>query len=96
MSEEARTLGEIAPVVRSKNAGPFWMTLDVFFRSDADFAHVRDARVLTAERIGELYGVDAALVKTFELPVSRSEMTRADSMLPKGSNRARRVESLTE
>ena|ERR1700694_4002220 len=72
MSEEARTLGEIAPVVRSKNAGPFWMTLDVFFRSDADFAHVRDARVLTAERIGELYGVDAALVKTFELPVIRA------------------------
>jgi hypothetical protein len=46
----------------------FWLTLDVFFRSDADFARVRDAKVLTAEKIGELYGVDPALVKRFELP----------------------------
>jgi hypothetical protein len=68
MSDQARTLGEIAQVVRSKNAGPFWVTLDVFFRNDADFAHVRAAGVLTAEKIGELYGVDAALVKRFELP----------------------------
>src|SRR5258708_19942094 len=68
MSDQARTLGEIAQVVRSKNAGPFWITLDVFFRNDAAFAHVRDANVLTAEKIGELYGVDAALVKRFTLP----------------------------
>jgi hypothetical protein len=68
MSEPARTLGDIALVVRSKNAGPFWITLDIFFRNDADFAHVRDAGVLTAAKIGELYGVDPALVKTFELP----------------------------
>jgi hypothetical protein len=63
-----RTLGEIALVVRSKNAGPFWLTLDVFFRSDADFAYVRSSKVLTAERIGQLYRVDPALVKRFELP----------------------------
>jgi hypothetical protein len=62
-----RRLGDIAAVVRSKNAGPFWITLDVFFRNDADFAHVRDADVLTQERIGELYGVDPALVRRFEL-----------------------------
>jgi hypothetical protein len=63
-----RRLGDIAAVVRSKNAGPFWVTLDVFFRNDADFAHVRDADVLTAEKVGELYAVDPALVKRFELP----------------------------
>jgi hypothetical protein len=67
-----RTLGEIALVVRSKNAGPFWLTLDVFFRSDADFAHVRSSKVLTAERIGQLYRVDPALVKRFELPGIRA------------------------
>jgi hypothetical protein len=68
MAERPRTLGEIAKAIRSKNAGPFWITLDVFFESDADFAQVQMAGVLTAERIGELYGVDPALVKTFELP----------------------------
>ena len=68
MGDQPRQLGEIAKVIRSKNAGPFWMTLDVFFGSDADFAHVQNAGVLTAEKIGELYGVDPALVKRFELP----------------------------
>jgi hypothetical protein len=72
MGEHARTLGEIAAVVRSKNAGPFWITLDVFFRTDADFEHVRETEVLTAAKIGELYGVDPALVKRFELPAIRA------------------------
>src|ERR1700716_1085869 len=72
MGDRVRTLGERAQVARSKNAGPFWLTLDVFFRNDADFAHVRDAKVLTAETIGELYGVDAALVKKFELPAIKA------------------------
>ena len=72
MSGEARRLGDIAAVVRSKNAGPFWITLDVFFRNDADFVHVRDMRVLTAETIGELYGVEPALVKKFELPAIKA------------------------
>jgi hypothetical protein len=72
MSEEARKLGDIAAVVRSKNAGPFWITLDVFFRNDADFAHVRDAKVLTADKIGKLYGVDPALVRRFELPAIKA------------------------
>jgi hypothetical protein len=63
-----RRLGDIAAVVRSKNAGPFWMTLDVFFRTNEDFDRVRASGVLTAEKIGELYGVDPAVVKCFELP----------------------------
>src|SRR3979411_3241969 len=68
MNEESRTLGDIALVVRSKNAGPFWLTLDVFFRNDADFARIRDAGGLTNETSGPLYGGDPALVKRFELP----------------------------
>ena len=29
-SDAPRTLGELALEVRSKNAGPFWMTLEAF------------------------------------------------------------------
>ena len=29
------TLGELAKLVRSKNAGPFWLTIDIMF-DDAD------------------------------------------------------------
>ena len=34
---EPRTLGDVAELVRSKNAGPFWMTLDMFFATDSDY-----------------------------------------------------------
>ena len=58
--------------MRSKNAGPFWITLDVFFRNDADFRYVRDSAALTAEKIGEVYDVDPAMVRCFQLPTINS------------------------
>ena len=33
-------LGEIVEKVRSKNAGPFWLTIDVFCGSQERFAHI--------------------------------------------------------
>jgi hypothetical protein len=61
-------LGELASQVRAKNAGPFWITLDVFFASESDFRLVTGSAVLSAETIGRLYRVDPATVKYFELP----------------------------
>jgi len=68
MAETTRSLGEIADLVRSKNAGPFWMTLDVFFPDAAAYRQVEASGVLTATRIGELYRVDPATVQLFRLP----------------------------
>ncbi len=53
-------------LIRSKDAGPFMLTLDFFF-TDAG-ARRALVPVLTPERIGELYGVDPATVDTYELP----------------------------
>ncbi|MGB6837994.1 MAG: DUF4387 domain-containing protein [Dehalococcoidia bacterium] len=57
MSESTVRLADLASVVRSKNAGPFVLTLDVFFRSREIFQKVRDAGVITRARLSELYGV---------------------------------------
>lgn len=65
---EARTLGELASLVRSKNAGPFWVTLDVFFADDEAYARAAGSGAITADRIAELYRVDAAQVEVFALP----------------------------
>jgi len=54
---EVQKLREVARVIRSKNAGPFELTLDVIFGSPEDFHRVRQAGVLHAARIAELYGV---------------------------------------
>jgi len=53
-------------LVRSKDAGPFMLTLDFFFVDEG--ARRALAPVLSAERIGALYGVDPAAVEVFELP----------------------------
>ena len=59
------TLGERVLKVRSKNAGPFWVTIDIFCGSDAAFAEV-SARLAT-ERVAELLGTPAQLVKRFDI-----------------------------
>jgi Domain of unknown function (DUF4387) len=54
-------------LIRSKDAGPFMLTIDLFF-VDADARRAfLDAHVFTAERIGGLYGVDPAQVQIYDL-----------------------------
>lgn len=50
-------LTEVAEIIRSKNAGPFELTLDVLFRDDEQYAFLRDMSFFTARLFAELYGV---------------------------------------
>jgi len=68
MPDRACTLGDLAELVRSKNAGPFWLTLDVFFATTPDYRRAETAGVITPDRIGALYRVDPAEVTVFHLP----------------------------
>ena len=58
-------LREIAKVVRSKNAGPFEITLDIIFKNRADFDAVKESGVITRELISELYNVPTQSIITF-------------------------------
>ncbi|GAA5026204.1 DUF4387 domain-containing protein [Microbacterium fluvii] len=68
MSESTRTLADACHEVRSKNAGPFWVTIDVFVKDAADYAVVADPGYLDEERIGAIYRVDPAQIRMFRLP----------------------------
>jgi Domain of unknown function (DUF4387) len=60
-----KTLAETAKLIRSKNAGPFWLTFDVMF-DDADvYRSVRDQDVLNVDRVASLFGQDPAVVRVF-------------------------------
>ena len=61
-----QTLKDIAKYVRSKSAGPFWATIDVFCEDEATFDRLCDAPALAAPAIGQLYGVPAADVRIFQ------------------------------
>ncbi len=58
-------LGAIAPKIRSKNAGPFWLTVDIFCETPETFARVRDA--LATARIAAVAGVPEQEVKRFDI-----------------------------
>jgi hypothetical protein len=63
---ESRTIGTLANEVRSKNAGPFWMTLEVFVDDKASYDAV--AGRITPEIISQLYAVAPDCVLIFPLP----------------------------
>lgn len=48
-------LYDLAKVIRSKNAGPFTLTIDMIFAREADFDHVMNSPSFTTAIIGELY-----------------------------------------
>ena len=50
-------LAEMASIVRSKNAGPFLLTLDVIFKDRDAFYIAKDSKILTKETIAGLYDV---------------------------------------
>lgn len=58
-------LEQIANVIRSKNAGPYMLTLDVLFDNEAAFRSVMDSQAITRSSIAELYGVNAEAVRVF-------------------------------
>lgn len=56
------SLYDLAQIVRSKNAGPFTLTIDLFFESLGDMRRALDSPALAPERIAELYRVPAHAV----------------------------------
>jgi Domain of unknown function (DUF4387) len=65
-------LSDIAQVIRSKNAGPRRLTLDIMFGSDADYQRVVQSPALGAAAIGRLYRVPAEAVTVIPYPVGRA------------------------
>ena len=52
-----KKLGKLARLIRSKNAGPFWITFDIMFANDEDFESVVSAKILTKNWIARTYQV---------------------------------------
>jgi len=62
------TLADLAHEVRSKNAGPFWVTMELFLRDDDGYRIAADESVLNERVIAELYRVEADSVQLFRIP----------------------------
>ena len=61
-------LGDLASMVRSKNAGPFWLTIDIVLADAASFDRVACSPVVDPVVIAGIYDVAPGLVQVFRLP----------------------------
>ncbi len=61
-------LVDVASVLRSKNAGPFSVTLDVLLPTAELFDHVVGSQVLTVAAVAALYRVDPSGVRVIVFP----------------------------
>ena len=58
-------LGSLVEKVRSKNAGPFWLTVDIFCGSPEAYSRVVSG--LSTDRVAALFGADPADLKRFDI-----------------------------
>jgi hypothetical protein len=59
-------LGDLARLIRSKNAGPFVLTFDIMFDDDDVYRRVIESRVLTKSRFAAIYHVPEEDVLFFQ------------------------------
>ena len=59
-------LGDVAQKVRSKNAGPFWVTIDIFCGTEAAFSSVESG--LSTEGLAKVLGQPSQVLKRFAMP----------------------------
>ena len=80
-----RTVRDVLVSVRSKNAGPFTVTFDLFFPDAETFHDMRQRNVLTPEVVGELYGLDAGVVKIHWLEAVLAVKIAVPRLVPGGA-----------
>jgi hypothetical protein len=79
------TLRDKVVSVRSKNAGPFTVTFDLFFPDPATFDEICASQILNSEAVGRLYGLDAAQVRIFEFEPALAIKISVPRLLPGGA-----------
>lgn len=62
------TLKDVCRHIRSKNAGPYWVTVDLFFQDADAFRRHVDGAALSSENIGRIFGADPKLVRRYPVP----------------------------
>lgn len=69
---ESARLRDIAVFIRSKNAGPFVLTIDIFFDSQADCRRVLASKVLSESNIASIYRIETSSVQLIHVAQSNA------------------------
>lgn len=78
-------LWQLAKLIRSKNAGPFNLTIDIMFDNPGDYRRVKESGVITAESMSGWYGVPVDVIRVYEHDLSMSIKVSFPRPTPSGS-----------
>ena len=78
-------LGDIAKACKSKNAGPFELTLDIMFGDAATFERVRATGVISPALFARLYNVAESAVVFTEFPPAYAWKATIERRIPSGA-----------
>ena len=85
-------LKDIAYVIRSKNAGPFELTLDVLLKDQQMFEKLRQADVINTKVIAQLYQIpETDVISIVYFPNARAIKATIVRPLPSGALGEREV-----
>lgn len=79
-----KKLYELAKLIRSKNAGPFMVTLDVLFPDHETYQAVLATGALDAAKIAALYGVEEEKMQRYDLPLANAVKLSMPRQAPSG------------
>ena len=79
-------LRELASVIRSKNSGPYELTLDILFKDDENFRKVADSGCINKALIARLYRMDEdKVLSVLVLPAARAIKATIVRPMPSGA-----------
>lgn len=67
-----KKLYEFTQLIRSKNAGPFIITIDIIFKDEITYKKVMSTGVLSVSNIARLYNVEVDEIKRHEVPLANA------------------------
>jgi len=76
---------DTAKVIRSKNAGPTTLTLDLMFNDEAGYEAARQAKALTPAAIAALYGLEPSQVEVIVYPPAKAIKVVMDRKIVAGT-----------
>jgi hypothetical protein len=78
-------LADFATIIRSKNAGPFRLTFDVFFNDAARFNKVVETQTISPETVADVYCIDPEdIIGIYELPKINAIKISINRPIPAG------------
>ena len=79
-------LRQLASVIRSKNSGPYELTLDILFKDDESFHRVADSGCINKELIARLYRMEEdKVLSVLVVPAARAIKATIVRPMPSGA-----------